>query len=56
VVNFVVLPLSAIPFNILHAPGNVVIDASILMLGVGLPIALAVRRITKKNRFLICEK
>jgi len=47
VMNLVVLPLSAVPFKISYALGNVVTDASILMLCVGLPIALVVRRCSK---------
>jgi hypothetical protein len=47
VMNLVVLPLSAVTFKISHALGNVVTDASILMLCVGLPIGLAVRRYSK---------
>jgi len=47
VMNLVVLPLSAIPFKISPAPGNVAAAVLILMFCVGLPIALAVRRYSK---------
>jgi hypothetical protein len=47
VMNLVVLPLSAVPFKISHAPGNVVTAVLILMFCVGLPIALVVRRYSK---------
>jgi hypothetical protein len=47
VMNLVVLPLSAVPFKISHALGNVVTAVLILMLCVGLPIALTVRRYSK---------
>lgn len=41
--NFVVLPLSAIPFTVSYSPVKLVIDLLGHMLLVGLPIALAVR-------------
>jgi hypothetical protein len=47
VMNLVVLPLSAVPFKISHAFGNVVTAVLILMFCVGLPIALTVRRLSK---------
>lgn len=47
VMNLVVLPLSAVPFKISYAPGNVATAALILMFCVGLPIALVVRRYAK---------
>lgn len=49
VMNLVVLPLSAIPFRISFAPGNVVTSVLILMFCVGLPIGLVVRRLTNGN-------
>jgi uncharacterized membrane protein YagU involved in acid resistance len=45
--NLIVLPLSAIPFKISHAPANVATGVLILMFCVGLPIALVVRRYSK---------
>lgn len=42
--NFVVLPLSAIPFKISFALPNLIGGLLIHMFGIGLPIALAVRR------------
>jgi hypothetical protein len=45
--NHIVLPLSAIPFKVSHAPGNVATALLILMFCVGLPIALVVRRYSK---------
>lgn len=47
VMNLVVLPLSAVPFKVSHALGNVATAALILMFCVGLPIALVVRRYSK---------
>jgi hypothetical protein len=47
VMNLIVLPLSAIPFKISHAPANVATGVLILMFCVGLPIALVVRRYSK---------
>lgn len=47
VMNLVVLPLSAIPFKVSHAPANVATAALILMFCVGLPIALVVRRYSR---------
>lgn len=47
VMNLVVLPLSAVPFKISHAPVNVATGVLILMFCVGLPIALVVRRYSK---------
>ena len=44
VMNLVVLPLSAVPFKISYAPGEVATAVLILMFCVGLPIALIVRR------------
>ena len=45
--NLIVLPLSAVPFKVSHAPANVATAVLILMFCVGLPIALAVRRYSK---------
>lgn len=45
--NFVVLPLSAIPFKISFALPNLVGGLLIHMFGIGLPIALSVRRYSK---------
>jgi uncharacterized membrane protein YagU involved in acid resistance len=45
--NFVVLPLSAIPFKISFALPNLVGGLMIHMFGIGVPIALAVRRYSK---------
>lgn len=42
--NFIVLPLSAIPFQISRAPALVATGVLILMFCIGLPIALVVRR------------
>jgi len=47
VMTFVVLPLSAVPFQLSHTLGHVVTALSILMFCVGLPIALVVRRYSK---------
>ncbi|MDZ7267586.1 MAG: hypothetical protein ONB48_19285 [candidate division KSB1 bacterium] len=47
VMNLIVLPLSAVPFKLSYAPGKVIIDTLILMLCVGLPIGLFVRRHSK---------
>ena len=47
VMNLVVLPLSAVPFQISHTLSHVVTALLILMLCVGLPIALVVRRYSK---------
>jgi hypothetical protein len=47
VMNLVVLPLSAVPFNPPHTLGAVVTAALILMFCVGLPIGLVVRRYSK---------
>jgi len=47
VMNLVVLPLSAVPFQISHTFSHVVTALLILMLCVGLPIALVVRRYSK---------
>lgn len=47
VMNLVVLPLSAVPFKVSHAPANVATAVLILMFCVGLPIALVVRRFSK---------
>ena len=44
VMNFVVLPLSAIPFKPSHAASVVIAGLLIHMFGIGLPISLAVRR------------
>lgn len=45
--NFVVLPLSAIPFKISFALPNLIGGLLIHMLGIGLPIALSVRRYSR---------
>lgn len=45
--NLVVLPLSAIPFNVSFKPSIVAIGLIVHMLCVGLPIALAVNRYAK---------
>ena len=45
--NFVVLPLSAIPFKISFAWPNLVGGLLIHMFGIGVPIALAVRKYSK---------
>jgi hypothetical protein len=45
--NMVVLPLSAVPFNISYTPAVLVNGLIIHMLFVGLPIALCVRRYSK---------
>lgn len=47
VMNLIVLPLSAVPFKVSHAPTNVATAALILMFCVGLPIALVIRRHSK---------
>lgn len=44
VMNFVVLPLSAFPHDLAYAPANVAIGGSVMILCVGLPISLAVKR------------
>lgn len=47
VMNFVVLPLSAIPFKISFALPNLVGGLLIHIFGIGIPIALMVRRYSK---------
>jgi hypothetical protein len=47
VMNHIVLPLSAIPFQVSHTLGHVVTAVLILMFCVGLPIALVIRRFAK---------
>ena len=47
VMNFVVLPLSAISFKPSHAASVVIAGLLIHMFGIGLPISLAVRRYSK---------
>ncbi len=47
VMNLVVLPLSAVPFKISFALGNIVTSVLILMFCVGLPIAVVARRYSK---------
>jgi uncharacterized membrane protein YagU involved in acid resistance len=48
--NFVVLPLSAIPFKMAYPPASLIGGLLIHMLGIGLPIALVVRRSSRKNQ------
>jgi uncharacterized membrane protein YagU involved in acid resistance len=43
VMNFVVLPVSAFPHELLYAPSAVLLGASIMVFCVGLPIALIVK-------------
>jgi len=45
--NFVVLPLSAIPFKPTFPPSVLVPSLLIHMFGIGLPIAIAVRRYSR---------
>ena len=45
--NFVVLPLSAIPFKVSHPWPSLIGGLLIHMFGIGLPIALVVRRYSK---------
>jgi len=47
--NFIVLPLSAVPFKTPHTLDAVVTAVLILMFCVGLPIALIVRRYSKNS-------
>lgn len=47
VMNFIVLPLSAVPFKLPRTLDAIVAGAVILMFCVGLPIALVVRRFSK---------
>lgn len=47
--NFVVLPLSALPFEPSYTPRAVAIGVTILMFCIGLPIALAVRRFSSSR-------
>ena len=42
--NFIVLPLSAVPFKITYTPAVFATGVTIIMLCVGLPIALVIRR------------
>lgn len=44
VMTFVVLPLSAFPHELSFTPGRIAIAASIMILCVGLPISLVVKR------------
>ena len=48
--NFVVLPLSAIPFKMSYPLASLIGGLLIHMLGIGLPIALVVRRYSKINQ------
>jgi uncharacterized membrane protein YagU involved in acid resistance len=45
--NFVVVPLSAVPFKFKYTPAKLVRDLLVHTLLVGLPIALAVRRYSR---------
>ena len=45
--NFVVLPLSAIPFKMSYPPASLISGMLIHMFGIGLPIALVVRRYSR---------
>ena len=45
--NFVVLPLSAIPFKMSYPPASLISGLLIHMFGIGLPIALVVRRYSR---------
>jgi hypothetical protein len=47
VMNLVVLPLSAFPHKITFPLSSVLIGVTVLMLCVGLPIALVVRRLSR---------
>jgi hypothetical protein len=47
IMNLIVLPLSAVPFNPPHTLGGIVTALLILMFCVGLPIALVIRRHAK---------
>lgn len=44
VMSFVVLPLSAFPHQVSHAPSSIAIASAAMLFCVGLPIALIVRR------------
>lgn len=44
VMSFVVLPLSAFPHQVSHAPSSVAVASAAMLFCVGLPIALIVRR------------
>lgn len=44
VMSFVVLPLSAFPHQVSHAPASVAIASAAMLFCVGIPIALIVRR------------
>lgn len=48
VMNFVVLPLSAFPHEVSFAPASVALNVAGHMLFVGLPIALATRRFSRR--------
>jgi hypothetical protein len=48
--NFVVLPLSAIPFKMSYPPASLIGGLLIHTLGIGLPIALVVRGYSRTNQ------
>jgi len=49
VMNFVVLPLSAVPFKLSYPPAVLLRGSLVIMICVGLPIALVVRRAARPS-------